>query len=122
MPRLGQLLSALLIALIGVLVVQMFLLAGMQQRLAIDQPTPPATANTISLSAPALDPPLGTAPIPDDAAQKAPPVQQTLVIIITPGDPTPAMEEPNGGRDLIERFIELSSNRLADTPPSQEDV
>lgn len=66
MPRIGQLLSALLIATLGVLVVQLLLLAGMHQRLALDSPTPPAS-DTLLLLTPALDVPFAAASDPSGA-------------------------------------------------------
>lgn len=137
MPRLGQLLSALLVALIGVLVMQMFLLAGMQQRMAADQPIPPAAHDTMSLPAPASAPPLAVTPLVANAAQQAPAAQRTLVIIIMANDPPPASAparmldlpqesplqlapQPAGGRVLIERFIALSGKPLGSSQPGEE--
>jgi hypothetical protein len=135
MPRIGQLLSALLVALIGVLVVQMFLIAGMQQRLTTTERTPAIDA--VQLPAPAADPPLAAAPISADAAPP-PATTSTLVIVITAGDPAPAPPAPatmldlpepaaneppaqrDGGKALIERFIELTGKPLGTVPFAQE--
>lgn len=137
MSRIGQLLSALLVALIGVLVVQMFLIAGMQQRLTTAERTP--ALNTVQLPAPVADPPLAAAPITADAPPPpTPATTSTLVIVITAGDPAPAPPAPatmldlpepaaneppaqhDGGKALIERFIELTGNQLGTVPSAQE--
>ncbi len=133
MPRLGQLLSALLVALIGVLVVQMFLIAGMQQRLTATERTP--ATDTVKLLAPVADPPPAVAPI---ASAIAPPRTSMLVIIVTAGDPAPAQPAPapmlalpastgseppashDGGKALIERFIALTGTPLGTMPSTQE--
>jgi hypothetical protein len=132
MPRLGQLLSALVIALIGVLVVQMVLIAGMHERLAADQRAP--TSGTLALPAPAADPALVATMSTD--APPAPP-SATLVIIISarppalghsPGQgtmldlPAPPANPPpsDDGKALIERFIDLTSKPLGAAPSTQE--
>jgi hypothetical protein len=133
MPRLGQLLSALLVALIGVLVVQMFLIADMQQRLAITERVP--ATDTVQLPAPVADPLVAAAPI---SAATTPPTTSTLVIVITADQPTPAPPAPatmlnlpaaavdkspvphDGGKALIERFIELSGRPLGTVSSAQE--
>lgn len=130
MPRIGQLLSALLIALIGVLVVQMFLFAALQQERTRDQALPPVANDTTAAPAPAFDPLLAGAPPP--AAPQIPHVgaeQRPIVIIITHVSPTavpaPARmidfpeeteDQPSaqsdGGKALIERLIELSGKPI----------
>jgi hypothetical protein len=87
MPRIGQLLSALLVALIGVLVVQMFLLAGMQQRLTTDPPAPPPAPAVESLSAPAAAPP--PAPAPPSVPAPLPSRASRSIVINTRAAPAP---------------------------------
>ncbi len=122
MPRLGQLLSALLIALIGVLIVQMFLLAGMYLRMAVDHPRVPVVPDTMTLRALAADPVLTAALGTADPALDAIAAQHTLVIIITPALPTPATKEPDGGKALIERFINLTGDPIGSISPYREAI
>ena len=136
MPRLGQLLSALLIALIGVLVVQMFLIAGMQQRLEVAAPTPDAYASGVVSAAPDPFPGAEGTAFVATAGPTAP--AQTLIIVITTGEPfamttlplipeidsSPVVEmvpsASDGGRARIERFIALTGAPLGATRPEQD--
>lgn len=120
MPRIGQLLSALLIALIGVLVVQMFLFAALQRR-TVEPPTPsPGGTDRLAIASQPLNVPRAAAPAPE---------QRLVVIIITQGHPPPrpapagVLEfpvevtgelavRPNEGEEVIERFIALSGKLI----------
>lgn len=126
MPRIGQLLSALLVALIGVLVAQMFLIVDMQQRLPTAM-RPSATA-TVAFPTPVSNPALASAPSATVPAPSPPP---TLVIIVSADDPVPSdgperaalADQParsDGGKAMIERFIELTGKPLGDRPSDQE--
>ena len=126
MPRIGQLLSALLVALIGVLVVQMFVIAGVQQHLEAPQPVSatdlaesPAPVVTSSFAAPSV------------AAAIAPPPATALVIVIAADDhisapPSAATEiqassaPHDRGRTLINNFIELTNAPHGTAPSTQE--
>lgn len=126
MPRIGQLLSALLVALIGVLVVQMFFIAGVQQRLEATQPVP--ATDIVELPAPVVTSALAAPPV---TAAIAPPAATTLVIVIAAGDgisvpPSPATEiqassaPHDRGRTLINNFIELTDAPHGTAPFTQE--
>lgn len=114
MPRIGQLLSALLVALIGVLVVQMFLLAGMHQQLATTQPAPPVDQELPSLPAPQLGPPLAAAPAPPETSFSEAPRARPIVIFVTaPGLP-PLQEDRE--QAVIENFIAASGAPIQQNP------
>lgn len=126
MPRIGQLLSALLVALIGVLVVQMFFIADVQQRLDTTQRVP--AADMAEFPAPIVTSSFAAPPV---AAAIAPPAATTLVIVIMADDhisapPSPAtgIQESSaphdGGRTLIEHFIELTDTPLGSGLSTQE--
>jgi hypothetical protein len=138
MPRIGQLLSALLLALIGVLVVQMFLLAGMQQRLLGPQ-TPVPSLDQMT-SAAALDP----APLEQELSCAAAPQRPIIIVTMHPTavppqvapvhipiatmldldtlEATPALSSVGGddGRALIERFIDMTDTRLGSDTAGKE--
>lgn len=125
MPPIGQLLSALLVALIGVLVGLMFFIAGVQQRLDTPQRVSatgiakvPASVVTSSFAAPPV-------------AAIAPPTATTLVIVITADDRIAVLTSPgtgiqespaphDGGRALIEHFIALTDTPHGTASSTQE--
>lgn len=126
MPRIGQLLSALLVALIGVLVAQMFFIADVQQRL--EAPQPVSATDMAEFPAPVVPSVLAAPPV---AAAIAPPTATTLVIVITadgrisvPSSPATGLQESpaphDGGRALIEHFIELTDAPHGAAPSTQE--
>lgn len=109
MPRVAQLLSALLVALIGVLVVQMFLLAGMHQQLANTQPAPPVDQELPSLPALQLESPLAAAPaVSESSLSEEPRTYPIVIVVAVPGVPL-VPEDQN--QAVIERFIDMT-----DTP------
>lgn len=132
MPRIGQLLSALLIALIGVLVVQMFLFAGMEQRLPADRPPP--VPGMAALPAPTT--PARMAAIATQAPTRPRPATLVIVVMTAQARPTvgpapatmldlpaalPPQQPPSdGGEALIERFIALTSERLGPSSAEEE--
>ncbi len=133
MPRIGQLLSALPLALIGVLVVQMFLLAGMQ-RWPTDRP-PPA-ADMLALPAPPSDARMAAIATDTSVTRSR---SATLVVVITTATSRPtvdpdlvtmrdlsAAESPqpapsDTSKTLIERFVALTSTPLG-TSAAEEEV
>lgn len=126
MPRTGQLLSALLVALIGVLVVQMFFIADVQRHL--EAPQRVSVPDVAEFPAPVVTSSFAAPPV---AAASAPPTATTLVIVITAGDrisvpSSPATGIPespelhDGGRTLIEDFIELTDTPHGAAPSTQE--
>ena len=117
MPRVGQLLSALLIALIGVLGVQMFLFAALQQERARDQTLPSVVNDSTAAPASRLDTLLAADPI----AQALSDQRAVVIIITTEFSPNSAVvvtspAQSDGGKALIERFIALSGTSF---PASQ---
>lgn len=126
MPRIGQLLSALLVALIGVLVVQMFFIADVQQRL--EAPQRVSAPDVAEFPAPVVTSSFAAPPV---AAASAPPTATTLVIVVTADDrisvplsPATGIQElpapHDGGRTLIEHFIELTDTPHGAAPSTQE--
>lgn len=120
MPRVGQLLSALLVALIGVLVVQMFLLAGMHQQLANTQTSPPVDQDLPSLPAPQLESPLAAAPAPPETSFPEAPHVRPIVIVVTVPDLPAGVEDRE--QAVIEHFIAASGAPIQQNPATPDAV
>jgi hypothetical protein len=126
MPRFANLLSALLVALIGVLVVQMFLFAALYAERAVLPAPPPASYDAIAAPA---EPLFAAAPVLPPAAPNPIPI---VIVVTQPAPPAPTpVPSPNamrdfprdtgpqsrldaGGKALIERFITLTGTPLRD--------
>lgn len=132
MPRLGQLLSALLVALIGVLVVQMFLLAGMQQQLKSVPLGPPPATDVESLAAPVVQPgptslpprvsrsiviTTRAAPAPPPLAAPAPMIDLDTIEHLPVARTSP---DPDDGQARLDAFIELIRTQVPASQPRKE--